>query len=140
MLEFDERTLKPVLTDRDVTFIWIRVNNIYIVAVARGNPNVVLVLTFLHKMKIVFESYFKELEDELRGEVEVTIGPIERIQFFPENPSQGIVKIKFESSLHAEECIKVMSGRFFDGRVIKAAFWDGKTDYRTVRETADELN
>ena len=33
-----------------------------------------------------------------------------------------------------------MSGRFFDGRVIKAAFWDGKTDYRIVRETADELN
>jgi HIV Tat-specific factor 1 len=33
-----------------------------------------------------------------------------------------------------------MSGRFFDGRVIKAGFWDGKTDYRIVRETADELN
>jgi len=33
-----------------------------------------------------------------------------------------------------------MSGRFFDGRVIKAAFWDGKTDYRIIRETADELN
>ena len=64
MLELDERTLKPVLTDRDVTFIWIRVNNIYIVAVARGNTNVALVLTYLHKIKTVFETYFKELEDE----------------------------------------------------------------------------
>ena len=64
MLELDERTLRPVLTDKDVTFIWIRVNNIYMVAVAHGNPNVALVLTYLHRMKDVFESYFKELEDE----------------------------------------------------------------------------
>ena len=44
VLELDERTLKPVFTERDTTFIWIRVNNIYIVSIARGNPNVVLVL------------------------------------------------------------------------------------------------
>jgi AP-1 complex subunit mu len=63
VLELDERLLKPVLTDKDVTFIWIRVNNIYMVAVAKENPNVALVLTFLNKMKNVFESYFKELKD-----------------------------------------------------------------------------
>ena len=33
-----------------------------------------------------------------------------------------------------------MNGRFFDGRQLKAYFWDGKTDYRLVRETAEELN
>ena len=80
------------------------------------------------------------MEDELRGEIESTLGPVERVQFFPENPSQGIVKIKFESALHASECLKLMSGRFFDGRTIKAEFWDGKTDYRVVRESAEELN
>lgn len=64
MLELDERLIKPVFTDRDVTFIWIRVNNIYIVAVAKGNPNVAMILTFLYKMKDVFTDYFKELEDE----------------------------------------------------------------------------
>jgi len=86
------------------------------------------------------DAFFKELEDELCGEIESSIGPVERMQFFPENSSQGIVKIKFESGLHAEECIKVMNGRFFDGREIKATFWDGKTDYRVIRETAEELN
>lgn len=34
------------------------------VAVAKGNPNVALVLTFLYKMKDVLGEYFKELEDE----------------------------------------------------------------------------
>jgi HIV Tat-specific factor 1 len=62
------------------------------------------------------------------------------MQFFPENPSSGYVKIKFSSALHADECVKMMEGRFFDGRRLKAYYWDGKTDYRIVRETADELN
>lgn len=44
--------------------MWIRVNNIYIVAVSKGNPNVALVFTFLYKMQDVFTEYFKELEDE----------------------------------------------------------------------------
>ena len=64
VLELDERTLKPVFTERDTTFIWIRVNNIYIVSIARGNPNVVLVLSFLYRMKEVLTAYFGELEDE----------------------------------------------------------------------------
>ena len=50
VLELDERTLKPVFTERDTTFIWIRVNNIYIVSVAKGNPNVALMLTFLYRL------------------------------------------------------------------------------------------
>ena len=34
------------------------------VTVAKGNPNVAMVLTFLYKIRDVFQSYFKELEDE----------------------------------------------------------------------------
>ena len=83
--------------------------------------------------------FFEELELELRSEIESQMGPVERMQFFPENPG-GFVKIKFQSAVHAEECIKVMEGRFFDSRQLKAYFWDGKTDYRIVRETAEELD
>ena len=39
-------------------------NNIYMVTIARGNPNVALVLSYLYRMKEVLESYFGELEDE----------------------------------------------------------------------------
>lgn len=84
--------------------------------------------------------FFEELEVELRGEIEATIGPIERMQFFPENPSVGAVKLKFASAVHADECIKLMEGRFFDGRRLKAAFWDGKTDYRIIRESKEDLD
>jgi AP-1 complex subunit mu len=75
--------LKPVLTDRDVTFIWIRVNNVYLVAVARGNPNVALVLSYLHKIKTVFETYFKELEDEsLRDNFVITYELLDEMMDF----------------------------------------------------------
>jgi hypothetical protein len=39
-------------------------NSILVVAVAKGNPNVVLVFTFLYKISEIFTDYFKELEDE----------------------------------------------------------------------------
>ena len=64
VLELDERLIKPVFTEKDITYMWIRVNNIYIVAVAKGNPNVALVFTFLYKMQEVLSDYFKGLEDE----------------------------------------------------------------------------
>jgi AP-1 complex subunit mu len=64
VLELDDRLVKPVFTEKDITYMWIRVNNIYIVAVAKGNPNVALVFSFLYKMQEVLTDYFKELEDE----------------------------------------------------------------------------
>ena len=60
----DEVDIKPVFTEKDITYIWIKVNNIYMVSVAKGNPNVAMVLTFLFKIRDVFTTYFKELEDE----------------------------------------------------------------------------
>lgn len=42
------------------------------------------------------------------------------------------------SALHAEECIKLMNGRFFDGREINCHYWDGKTDYRVIRENREQ--
>lgn len=53
-----------MFTERDTTFVWIRVNNIYIVTIARGNPNVALILSFLYRMQEVLTAYFGELEDE----------------------------------------------------------------------------
>jgi AP-1 complex subunit mu len=64
VLEVDERLIKPVFTERDITYVWIRVNNIYMVSVAKGNPNVAMILTFLYRLRDVLKSYFKEFEDE----------------------------------------------------------------------------
>lgn len=52
-------------------------------AVARGNPNVALVLTYLHKIKVVFETYFKELEDEsLRDNFVITYELLDEMMDF----------------------------------------------------------
>lgn len=48
----------------------------------------------------------------------------------------GVVVVKFESTGSAATCIDVMNGRFFAGRKLTCAFWDG-TDY-TYRESKDE--
>ena len=64
VLESDERLMKPVFTEKDITYMWIKVNNIYMVSVGKGNPNVAMVMTFLYKIRDVFVSYFKELVDE----------------------------------------------------------------------------
>ena len=44
--------------------MWTRKNNLYVMAVAKGNPNVTLILHFLHRLIKVLEDYFKVLEDE----------------------------------------------------------------------------
>ena len=55
---------------------------------------------------------------------------------FSRNPL-GIVILKFNTGYAAQETIKLMNGRFFGGKKIKAYFWDGKTDY-TVSSTSAE--
>lgn len=51
---------------------------------------------------------------------------------FQHNP-QGVVVVKFKDGLDAEECVKRMSGRFYNKRMLACDYWDGVTDY-TVRE------
>lgn len=83
VLELDDRLVKPVFTEKDITYMWIRVNNIYIVAVGKGNPNVALVFAYLYKMKDVFTDYFKELEDEsLRDNFVITYELLDEMMDF----------------------------------------------------------
>ena len=95
MLEQEERLLKPVFTDKDITYMWIKVNNIYMVSVAKGNPNVAMVLTFLYKIRDCFVSYFKELEDEsLRDNFVITY------ELLDEMMDHGYPQITEEKVLH----------------------------------------
>mmetsp|Transcript_13656 Transcript_13656/g.9820 ORF Transcript_13656/g.9820 Transcript_13656/m.9820 type:complete len:117 (+) Transcript_13656:1016-1366(+) len=80
------------------------------------------------------EMFLEELEVELRAEIEASIGPVVKMEFYKNNPA-GVVKLKFASALHAEQCVKAMHGRYFDARQIQCYFWDGKTDYRIVKES-----
>lgn len=41
----------------------------------------------------------------------------------------GVVSIKFTAEEPADKCVQLMNGRFFGGRQIVAAKWDGWTNY-----------
>ena len=77
----------------------------------------------------------EELEKDIVTECE-KYGPISKMTLFSRNPL-GIVILKFNTGYAAQETIKLMNGRFFGGKKIKAYFWDGKTDY-TVSSTSAE--
>jgi len=60
----EESNNSPILVWGDVTFVYIKYNNLYIVATTKINANATLVFSFLHKLVQVFKEYFKELEEE----------------------------------------------------------------------------
>lgn len=62
--EKDEMDLRPVFTDEGVTYVYIKCNNLLLMAVTKRNSNIALVLFFLSKLTGVFKDYFGELEEE----------------------------------------------------------------------------
>ncbi|XP_078074924.1 adaptor related protein complex 1 subunit mu 3 isoform X1 [Mustelus asterias] len=64
MQKEDEGTSSPFLIHGRVHFLWIRHNNLYLVAVTKKNANASLVFAFLYKIVQVFTEYFKEVEEE----------------------------------------------------------------------------
>ena len=46
----EEETQKPIIQHGDVTFMYIKYNNLYLVATSKKNANVSLVFSFLHKL------------------------------------------------------------------------------------------
>lgn len=75
-------------------------------------------------------SLAEELEKDIASECS-KFGEIEKITLFSKNP-RGIVVIKFATSFAAQECIRVMNGRYFDQKKIRSYFWDGVTNYSIV--------
>ena len=64
VLELDEANMKPSFTIDDAHYIWIRHQNIYIVAVGKRNINVAMTFSFLYKLKDILIDYFNVLEEE----------------------------------------------------------------------------
>lgn len=62
--EKDEMDLRPVFTDEGVTYVYIKCNNLLLMAVTKRNSNIALMLFFLSKLTGVFKDYFGELEEE----------------------------------------------------------------------------
>ena len=54
----------PILTENGLNYVFIRHNNLYILAITRRNSNAATLLVFLHKLVHVFTEYFRDLEEE----------------------------------------------------------------------------
>eukprot|EP00210_Caulerpa_lentillifera_P004217 g4022.t1 len=99
----------------------------------------------LHQITVILKHMFQpsefkggELtESELKNDVEKEcskLGEVDRVVIYTEHPD-GVVSVRFTSKEAADACIQLMNGRFFAGRQIQAAKWDGFTRYRVHHES-----
>jgi len=56
--------IKPVIEEDGITYIYIKANNIYLLATTNRNANAAMILMFLYRTVEVFKEYFKEIEEE----------------------------------------------------------------------------
>jgi len=64
LLMDSEEEQKPIFQEDDVTYIYVKYKNLYVLAVSKNNTNATMVLLFLYKLIGVFRDYFQELEEE----------------------------------------------------------------------------
>eukprot|EP00894_Picocystis_sp_ML_P002167 jgi/Pico_ML_1/52684/g3357.t1 len=55
---------RPVFLEDGITFAYVKVSNLYLVAASRSNMNAMSLLLFLHKLVEIFKDYFREVVEE----------------------------------------------------------------------------
>ncbi|EGC29116.1 clathrin-adaptor medium chain apm1 [Dictyostelium purpureum] len=64
ILEEEDLNLKPIIQEDGISYIYVKHNNLFLLATTERNANAATILLFLYKMIEVFNEYFKELEEE----------------------------------------------------------------------------
>nr|POE87519.1 ap-1 complex subunit mu-1 [Quercus suber] len=62
--EDESSSVPPCFTSEGINYLYIRHNNLYLLAITKKNSNAAELLLFLHRIVEVFTEYFKELEEE----------------------------------------------------------------------------
>jgi AP-1 complex subunit mu len=62
--EEESSAVPPCFSNEGINYLYIRHNNLYLLALTKRNSNAAEILLFLHKIVEVFTEYFKELEEE----------------------------------------------------------------------------
>ncbi|KAG9295396.1 hypothetical protein G9A89_013425 [Geosiphon pyriformis] len=62
--EEEQQAPTPCFTHEGISYLYIRHNNLFLLALTKKNSNATTILLFLHKLTEVFTEYFKELEEE----------------------------------------------------------------------------
>lgn len=91
----DEEEIKPVFTDENVTFLSVKHNNIYLMAVSKRNTNALVVLNFLYQVVEVFENYFAEVcEESIKDNFVITYELLDEMMDFgyPQTTEPKVLK------------------------------------------------
>jgi AP-1 complex subunit mu len=64
MQESGDEIIKPVFAEDGVSYVYVKHNNLYLVALTRKNSNVMVILVFLEKLIEIMNEYFGSLEEE----------------------------------------------------------------------------
>lgn len=124
---------KRIQAENEKRFAWTEEQ-----AASIGLKIVVLKHLFTPAQVLDNDKLLKEIEVDVKTEIEATCGKVIKMEMFPEHP-EGVIKIKFDNTLSADKCVEVMNGRIFDGRTVTAEFWDGKTNYKKVAEDDKDI-
>jgi len=93
--EDEETQLTPIISDEGLTYIYIRHNNLILMAIAQRNANAMIILTYLYRMVEVFEEYFSELNEEsLRDNFVITYELFDEMMDFgyPQSTEAKVLK------------------------------------------------
>lgn len=93
--EDDEGQLTPVITDDGYTFLYVKHNNLYLMAMTKRNANAMVIMNFLYRIVEVFEDYFNELvEESIRDNFVITYELLDEMMDFgyPQSTEPKILK------------------------------------------------
>lgn len=60
----EDTVLKPIFTEEGITYVYIKLSNIYILSVTKRNANVTLMMLYMYHVASVLENYFGVLNEE----------------------------------------------------------------------------
>jgi AP-1 complex subunit mu len=64
MLDETEGAHPPILVDNGIVYVFVKYNNLYLMACTKRNSNAATLVLFLYHIIHVFKDYFRELEEE----------------------------------------------------------------------------
>jgi len=109
VLEADEADERPVWIEHGTTYIYIKYNNLYIMAVSQRNSNAAMILLFLYRLVEVLKDYFRELEEEsIRDNFVITYELMDEMMDFgyPQISEAKILREYITQEAHKLEVVK----------------------------------
>jgi len=109
VLEAEANDERPVWLEHGTTYIYIKYNNLYIMAVTQRNSNATMILLFLYRLVEVFKDYFKELEEEsIRDNFVITYELMDEMMDFgyPQVSEPKILREYITQEAHKLEVVK----------------------------------